>query len=229
MLVMRGYPCRGGCVSCSGPVAREWILSSTICLSRRQASSSAGPAHHPRRTAPAPAAAAEPALAPVTEAEDTARRCFEALQSDLGAWQTRASELEQLGVQLGDASRRAKQNREAQKNEERAKEEKELEERLRELRASGAGAAATALLKLPRGSTSAATTVAAAAGRLLHRRPRPIRSMHEDNCQICMERKRDICLVPCGHSIICGVCAGQVQECPWCLVPCSHPRACKCI
>ena len=153
-------------------------------------------------------------LLSVQEAEDTARRSFEALQADLEAWETEARELEQLGARLGDALHRAKLNREAQEKQERAKEEKELEDRLRELRASGggggggggggAGASAGEFdFGNYRGSAAAAPPPA----------PAPA---HDENCQICMERKRDICLVPCGHSIICGVCAEQVQECPWC-------------
>jgi hypothetical protein len=31
-----------------------------------------------------------------------------------------------------------------------------------------------------------------------------------------MERPRDTCLVPCGHTTICGTCAALVSECPWC-------------
>jgi hypothetical protein len=38
-----------------------------------------------------------------------------------------------------------------------------------------------------------------------------------EDCQICMERRCDTCLVPCGHACICGTCAECVRECPWCI------------
>ena len=38
----------------------------------------------------------------------------------------------------------------------------------------------------------------------------------DEECCICFEEKPDYCLVPCGHSGICGSCVGKMERCPFC-------------
>ncbi|AKR17350.1 IAP-3 [Urbanus proteus nucleopolyhedrovirus] len=35
-------------------------------------------------------------------------------------------------------------------------------------------------------------------------------------CKICYERERNVCFVPCGHAIACGICACSFKNCPLC-------------
>ena len=58
--------------------------------------------------------------------------------------------------------------------------------------------------------------------------------LEDDECLICMERKRNWVLVPCMHCMLCNVCAGPFrlsdqpethpfQGCPVCRVPLHYP------
>ena len=128
-------------------------------------------------------------LGGVTGAESTAREHLGPAQARLAGWQAEVHRLEELGDRLQRAGRDA-----------RDREATQLEARLRELRgpgsAGGGGAAAAAQPAGPGGA-------AAAGGQA-------------EECQVCMERPCDTCLVPCGHTTICSTCAEQVRECPFC-------------
>lgn len=38
----------------------------------------------------------------------------------------------------------------------------------------------------------------------------------ETNCVICLERKREIAFLPCGHRCCCPTCSDSIQQCPMC-------------
>jgi hypothetical protein len=38
-------------------------------------------------------------------------------------------------------------------------------------------------------------------------------------CVICMVRKRDALLRPCGHLVLCALCANTITTCPMCRAP----------
>ena len=43
-----------------------------------------------------------------------------------------------------------------------------------------------------------------------------------DECSVCFEPWQStirVCLIPCGHALVCGSCAGKVNQCPTCRTP----------
>jgi Zinc finger, C3HC4 type (RING finger) len=55
------------------------------------------------------------------------------------------------------------------------------------------------------------------------RQPR-VRDEDEDDCRICYERIADYCLVPCGHTGFCFLCARKMEECPFCKAKIGHAQ-----
>lgn len=41
----------------------------------------------------------------------------------------------------------------------------------------------------------------------------------EDECRICNDNVGEYCLVPCGHTGMCLICARQMTDCPFCRMP----------
>lgn len=41
-------------------------------------------------------------------------------------------------------------------------------------------------------------------------------SSEDSTCVICMERQRNVVLLPCGHFGFCDVCAANISDCPIC-------------
>ena len=41
-------------------------------------------------------------------------------------------------------------------------------------------------------------------------------SIEETTCTICMENKKNVVFLPCGHMCTCAQCAPQVDRCPLC-------------
>ncbi|KAH3731831.1 TFIIH basal transcription factor complex helicase repD subunit [Pelomyxa schiedti] len=59
----------------------------------------------------------------------------------------------------------------------------------------------------------------------------PIRAVMDDGsnqggmCIECDERPRNICLHPCGHTVLCSDCATFVRKCPYCRSPIQHKQS----
>ena len=51
-----------------------------------------------------------------------------------------------------------------------------------------------------------------------------VRSDDEDDCHICFERVADYCLVPCGHTGFCFMCARKMEACPFCKSKVEHTQ-----
>jgi Zinc finger, C3HC4 type (RING finger) len=51
-----------------------------------------------------------------------------------------------------------------------------------------------------------------------------VRDDDEDDCKICFERVADYCLVPCGHTGFCFMCARKMEECPFCKKEVGHAQ-----
>jgi len=51
-----------------------------------------------------------------------------------------------------------------------------------------------------------------------------VRDEDEDDCRICYERIADYCLVPCGHTGFCFLCARKMEECPFCKGRIGHAQ-----
>jgi len=51
-----------------------------------------------------------------------------------------------------------------------------------------------------------------------------VRDEDEDDCRICYERIADYCLVPCGHTGFCFLCARKMEECPFCKARIGHAQ-----
>ena len=51
-----------------------------------------------------------------------------------------------------------------------------------------------------------------------------VRDEDEDDCRICYERIADYCLVPCGHTGFCFLCARKMEECPFCKAKIGHAQ-----
>jgi Zinc finger, C3HC4 type (RING finger) len=51
-----------------------------------------------------------------------------------------------------------------------------------------------------------------------------VRNDDEDDCKICFERVADYCLVPCGHTGFCFMCARKMGECPFCKKEVGHAQ-----
>ena len=51
-----------------------------------------------------------------------------------------------------------------------------------------------------------------------------VRDEDEDDCKICFERVADYCLVPCGHTGFCFICARKMVECPFCKKEIAHTQ-----
>jgi len=51
-----------------------------------------------------------------------------------------------------------------------------------------------------------------------------VRDEDEDDCRICYDRVADYCLVPCGHTGFCFMCARKMEQCPFCKVPVQHAQ-----
>ena len=71
-------------------------------------------------------------------------------------------------------------------------------------------------------STNNDTPAAASAG--ANDKPPIVRDDDEDDCHICYERVADYCLVPCGHTGFCFMCARKMQECPFCKKTVGHAQ-----
>jgi hypothetical protein len=55
-------------------------------------------------------------------------------------------------------------------------------------------------------------------------KPPKVRDDDEDDCRICYERIADYCLVPCGHTGFCFLCARKMGECPFCKATVGHAQ-----
>ena len=51
-----------------------------------------------------------------------------------------------------------------------------------------------------------------------------VRDEDEDDCRICFERVADYCLVPCGHTGFCFMCARKMNCCPFCKIEVRHAQ-----
>ena len=51
-----------------------------------------------------------------------------------------------------------------------------------------------------------------------------VRNEDEDDCKICFERVADYCLVPCGHTGFCFMCARKMNVCPFCKKEVGHAQ-----
>jgi hypothetical protein len=51
-----------------------------------------------------------------------------------------------------------------------------------------------------------------------------VRDEDEDDCRICFERVADYCLVPCGHTGFCFMCARKMNLCPFCKIEVGHAQ-----
>jgi hypothetical protein len=51
-----------------------------------------------------------------------------------------------------------------------------------------------------------------------------VRDDDEDDCKICFDRVADYCLVPCGHTGFCFMCARKMAECPFCKMEVAHAQ-----
>jgi Zinc finger, C3HC4 type (RING finger) len=51
-----------------------------------------------------------------------------------------------------------------------------------------------------------------------------VRDEDEDDCKICFERVADYCLVPCGHTGFCFMCARKMSCCPFCKKEVGHAQ-----
>lgn len=51
-----------------------------------------------------------------------------------------------------------------------------------------------------------------------------VRDDDEDDCKICFERVADYCLVPCGHTGFCFMCARKMGSCPFCKMDVGHAQ-----
>ena len=51
-----------------------------------------------------------------------------------------------------------------------------------------------------------------------------VRDEDEDDCRICFERVADYCLVPCGHTGFCFMCARKMNICPFCKIEVGHAQ-----
>ena len=51
-----------------------------------------------------------------------------------------------------------------------------------------------------------------------------VRDDDEDDCKICFERVADYCLVPCGHTGFCFMCARKMENCPFCKTEVGHAQ-----
>lgn len=51
-----------------------------------------------------------------------------------------------------------------------------------------------------------------------------VRDEDEDDCRICFERVADYCLVPCGHTGFCFMCARKMVVCPFCKIEVGHAQ-----
>jgi len=48
-------------------------------------------------------------------------------------------------------------------------------------------------------------------------KPKPVDQYENpDECVICMDKKRSVVNVPCGHLVLCDTCGPTVKECPIC-------------
>ena len=41
----------------------------------------------------------------------------------------------------------------------------------------------------------------------------------ESTCIVCMAHPKTHLAAPCGHHCACGICAAQMEHCPYCRVP----------
>lgn len=57
-----------------------------------------------------------------------------------------------------------------------------------------------------------------------HEKNPKVRDEDEDDCRICFDRVADYCLVPCGHTGFCFVCARKMNECPFCKMEVRHTQ-----
>jgi hypothetical protein len=55
-------------------------------------------------------------------------------------------------------------------------------------------------------------------------KPPKVRDDDEDDCKICFERVADYCLVPCGHTGFCFMCARKMENCPFCKMEVKHAQ-----
>ena len=51
-----------------------------------------------------------------------------------------------------------------------------------------------------------------------------VRDEDEDDCRICFDRVADYCLVPCGHTGFCFMCARKMVICPFCKIEVGHAQ-----
>ena len=51
-----------------------------------------------------------------------------------------------------------------------------------------------------------------------------VRDEEEDDCKICFDRVADYCLVPCGHTGFCFMCARKMTCCPFCKMEVGHAQ-----